>query len=316
MKIRFWGARGSLPTPLSNKNYEQKIRAILEKASNADLSTPLLRENFIQELPFTERFLVGGNTACIEIRADNKILILDMGSGLVELGNYINRYEQNDLPLDFHLFISHSHWDHIVGFPFFKPAFLPQNTLTFYTPFSDFKERLEYQQDFRFFPISLNHIAAKKNFITLKPNAEYQLDDIVIQNIKQYHPGGSYGYKISYGGKSLVYATDSEYKNLRNNFLDKHRAFFEGTDLLIFDAQYTMEEALHKEDWGHSTAMQGVDFAISSGVKKLALFHHDPDNDDYRIYSILRRAIEYKRTNYPTSPLEILIAREDLILTL
>ncbi|BFN37429.1 MBL fold metallo-hydrolase [Fidelibacter multiformis] len=316
MKVRFWGVRGSLPTPVSNQQYTHKIRNILEQASKADISTAPMREKFIQELPFTERMLVGGNTACLEVRVDNKLIILDMGSGLVKLGNYINEHEQNGNPLDIHIFMSHTHWDHIAGFPFFKPAFLPQNTITFYSPHPNFKERLEYQQDFRFFPISLNHMASKKVFITLEKNSDYKLGDVTISNILQYHPGDSFGYKISHHGKSFVYATDSEYKNLTDDFIDRHKAFIKDTDLLIFDAQYTMEEALHKEDWGHSSAMQGVDFAISCGVKKLALFHHEPDNDDYRIYSMLRRAIEYKRANYPDSKLELMLAHEDLIVNL
>ncbi len=316
MKVRFWGVRGSLPTPVSNQQYTEKIRRILDLASKADLSSPHLRETFIRELPFTERVLIGGNTACVEVRADDKLIILDMGSGLVKLGNYLNKYEQNDRNLDIHIFMSHTHWDHINGFPFFKPGFLPQNTITFYSPHPNLKERLEYQQDFRFFPISLNHMASNKVFVTLEKNSEITLGDVAIQNILQYHPGDSFGYRISHNNKSFVYATDSEYKNLSSDFITKHKAFIRDTDLLIFDAQYTMEEALHKEDWGHSSAMQGIDFAVSCGVKKLALFHHEPDNDDYTIYSMLKRAVEYKRANYPNSSLQLILAHEELIVDL
>jgi phosphoribosyl 1,2-cyclic phosphodiesterase len=316
MKVRFWGVRGSLPTPVSNQQYTQKIHNILELASKADISTPDRREAFIHRLPFTEQFLIGGNTACLEVRAGDKLIILDMGSGLVRLGNYLNKYEQNGRNLDIHIFMSHTHWDHIDGFPFFKPAFLPQNTITFYSPHPNFKERLEYQQDFRFFPISLNHMASKKIFVTLKKNSEITLGDVTVKNILQYHPGDSFGYRITHKKKSFVYATDSEYKNLSLDFIEQHKKFIRKADLLIFDAQYTMEEALHKEDWGHSSAMQGVDFAVSCGVKKLALYHHEPDNDDYRIYSMLKRAIEYKKANYPESELKLILAHEDLIVEL
>lgn len=316
MKIRFWGVRGSLPTPTSNAQYTDKLRNILSKAAVSDISTPVSREAFIKNLPEIERMNVGGNTACLEVRADNKIIIFDMGSGIVRLGNYLNEYEQNGKNLDIRIFLTHTHWDHIHGFPFFKPAFLPQNTLTFYSPHPNLQERLEYQQDFRFFPISLSHMASKKVFVQLEKNSEIKIGNIKIKNILQYHPGDSFGYRVTYKGKSFVYATDSEYKNLTSDFVTRHAEFIKNTDWLVFDAQYTLEEAIHKEDWGHSSAMQGVDFAILSKVKNLALFHHEPDNDDYRIHGMLKRAIEYRRANYPESKLNIFLAHEDLIINL
>jgi len=316
MKIRFWGVRGSLPTPATNAQYTDKMRNILALASKADISTPASREVFIENLPKTERINVGGNTACLEVRADDKLIILDMGSGIVRLGNYLNEYEQNGKNLDIHIFLTHTHWDHIHGFPFFKPAFLPQNTLTFYSPHPNLQGRLEYQQDFRFFPISLSHMASKKVFVQLEKNSEIKIGNVKIKNILQYHPGDSFGYRLTYKGKSFVYATDSEYKNLTPDFVTRHSEFIQNTDLLVFDAQYTLEEAIHKEDWGHSSAMQGVDFAILSKVKNLALFHHEPDNDDYRIHAMLKRAIEYRRANYPESKLNIFLAHEDLTINL
>ncbi|MFA4922554.1 MAG: MBL fold metallo-hydrolase, partial [Candidatus Neomarinimicrobiota bacterium] len=220
--------------------------------------------------------------------------------------------EPNKNGLDLHIFITHTHWDHIHGFPFFTPAFFPNNKLTFYSPHPNLKERLEVQQDFRFFPVSLEHMPAKKEFVLLEHNSTINLGEVKISNHPLYHPGGSFSYRIEWNGKSIVYATDSEYKNLDRESTKQYIDFFRGADLLIFDAQYTFEEAIHKEDWGHSSALVGVEFAVEAGVKRLALFHHEPERNDFEIQDILKKSIDFKKINFPKQKLDIFLAMEGL----
>jgi len=312
MKVKFWGVRGSLPTPPTSEHIREKFIKIIDSLNPEILGKPDQIKKYILGLNNLEAGIIGGNTPCIEIRVDNKILIFDMGSGMKALGNHLIKTKQNKNGLDLHIFISHTHWDHIHGFPFFTPAFSPNNKLTFYSPHPNLKERLEVQQDFRFFPVALEHMSAQKKFVLLQHNSSIELGKIKIFNSPLYHPGGSFGYRIECEGKSVVYATDSEYKNLDRESTKQYIDFFCNADLLIFDAQYTFEEAIHKEDWGHSSALVGIEFAVEAGVKQLALFHHEPDRNDFEIADILKKSLDYKKINFPRQQLNIFLAMEGL----
>ena len=312
MKIKFWGVRGTIPTPQTSTHIKQKIQNIVKNINAKKLNSQHEINAYIDSLSPVEVGTIGGNTSCIEIRADKQLIIFDMGSGLKNLGNYIVKHDQKSEGLDIHIFLSHTHWDHILGFPFFAPAFFPNNTIHFYSGHPNLKERLEIQQDFRFFPVALHHMGAKKEFIQLKHNSSINIGNVKISNFPLYHPGGSFGFRVDYDEKSFVYATDSEYKDLSSNNIKKHMEFFNNADLLVFDAQYTFEEAIHKEDWGHSSALVGIDFSIQANVKRLALFHHEPERDDFEIDTILKKSIDYRNINYPDDIIEIFLATEGL----
>jgi len=312
MRVRFWGVRGSIPTPPTSDQIKNKIKKFAQRVIEENISDQHKIDALIDTLPPVETGLIGGNTSCVEVRADNKIIILDMGSGLKNLGNYIMKHDQNTNGLEIHIFLSHTHWDHILGFPFFAPAFFPNNKIFFYGGHPNIKERLETQQDFRFFPVALHHMKAKKEFIQLEHRSSMEIGNVTVKNYPLYHPGGSFGYRVECEGKSLVYATDSEYKDLSEGNTKKHLEFFKNADLLIFDAQYTFEEAIHKEDWGHSSALVGIDFSIQANVKRMALFHHEPERDDFEVNEILQKSINYKKINYPDANLKIFLATEGL----
>lgn len=312
MKVKFWGVRGSIPTPQSSVQIKQKIKRILRKISEKQLHDLPAINRYIDTLSPVEAGTIGGNTACIEVRADNQLIIFDMGSGIKNLGNAIMKNDQKTEGLDIHIFLTHTHWDHMIGFPFFSPAFFPSNTLHFYSGHPNLKERLEVQQDYRFFPVALNQMGSKKEFIQLEHNSSINIGNVKITNFPLYHPGGSFGYRVDYGGKSFVYATDSEYKDLSGKNTKNHIEFFRHADLLVFDAQYTFEEAIHKEDWGHSSALVGIDFSVQADVKRLALFHHEPERDDFEIENILKKSIDYGNINYPDKKLEVFLAIEGL----
>ncbi|MEA3500361.1 MAG: MBL fold metallo-hydrolase [Candidatus Marinimicrobia bacterium] len=310
MKVKFWGVRGSIPTPITDKIFKTKLRSILNDITIDDISTSKKKNKFIEDLSF-DKTIIGGNTPCVELQIDKKLFIFDMGSGIIQLGNYLAK-KQREGGLDLHIFISHTHWDHISGLPFFKPAFYSNNKITFYSPIPNLEKRLILQQDPKYFPISLDDCAAKKKFVQLDKNGTIEIDGVKIENILQYHPGSSYGYRIKSNGKTVIYSTDSEHKHKRNEQNGIFINFFQDADILIFDAQYTLEEAINKKDWGHSSALTGIDLAVKSNVKKLILFHHEPDNDDKTIYKILTQSIKYKKEKYPNINLEILLAYEGL----
>jgi len=316
MKVKFWGVRGSIPSPFTQHQIREKVMRILEFAKGKDISTLSRRNELIEQFIKKEPLLVGGNTSCVEIRACNDIFILDMGSGIKKLGNELLKEEGYVDGFPFHIFINHTHWDHIQGFPFFVPAYHAQNKFIFYSPFPDIEERLIGQQVGSYFPVQFKDMPCKKEFVHLEENSSYSIGNVEISNMEMYHPGRSFGYRISCNGKSVVYATDSEYKDLSSQGIGRYIDFFKDTDLLIFDAQYSLGETIHKEDWGHSSSIIGIDISIEAGVKRLALFHHEPENTDRTLLAMLNEALRYKKINYPDVELDIFLSTEGLEVTI
>ncbi|MCK9211940.1 MAG: MBL fold metallo-hydrolase [Ignavibacteriaceae bacterium] len=316
MQVRFWGVRGSVPAPLNGKQIRKKMLRVLEFAAEKDISTPQNREEVLDSLSKEECLVIGGNTTCVEVKTNDAHIILDMGSGIRELGYEIMSLNKNNKPMQFHIFLSHTHWDHIQGFPFFLPAYLPNYHLTIHSPHSELQKRLEYQQDFRFFPVSTDYMLAKKEFVQLERDEEIKINNTVVKHIELHHPGKSFAYRIESEGKSFVFATDGEYNNLSFEKINTYIDFYNQADLLAFDAQYSFDEEIEKIDWGHSSALFGVDISIKAGVKKLAITHHGPERNDDAIRKLCANAVIYKKKNYKEQELEVFLAREGLTITL
>jgi phosphoribosyl 1,2-cyclic phosphodiesterase len=265
--VKFWGTRGSIPTP-GHK---------------------------------TRRY--GGNTSCVEIRIDDTLLVCDGGTGLRELGVDLASRAQ---PTVAHLFFSHTHWDHIQGFPFFVPAYAPSSELHVYDVKREdhrIQRLLLGQMQSEYFPVSFGDLGAKIQFADLASGTK-TIDGIVVDHLEQTHPGTSFAYSFSKHGKKIVYATDSELDrrilnadasardpDLLRALPDDAVRFIADADLLVADGQYTDDEYPSKVGWGHARATTAVDLAIQAKVKQLAIFHHDPMHSD----DFLDRTIEQCR---------------------
>lgn len=269
--FRFWGVRGSIPTPG----------------------------------PRTVRY--GGNTACIEIRAGGHRLIFDGGTGLRSLGQTILRVGK---PVTAHIFLTHMHWDHIQGIPFFTPAFMPGNRFEFYgEPKGDrtLRSILEQQMNDPNFPVPLSIMSSDLAFHAIGAGEHIEIaPGLTVQTAALNHPNGCLALKCTFNGRSLVYATDTEHEP------DGPPApglveFAQGAEVLIHDAMYTTAE-YHggKQGWGHSTYEAAVEVAQAANVKRLYFFHHDPLHDDAFLDARLAEA----RAGLVGSPLIVEMARE------
>lgn len=307
MKIRFWGVRGSIPTP--------------GKA--------------------TVRY--GGNTACVEVRPydDRRLFILDSGTGIRELGLFLMK---NDLPggsIKADIFISHTHWDHLHGFPFFVPAFIPGNEFTIRGPV-DFDERLEDlfigQMKYQYFPVKLEQMSANIRFEELN-ETQMELSGVKITTKYLNHPVLVLGYRFEVDGKTLVYSTDTEpYYNVFRGpstagdagasgededpaiaeadrvvaeLNDKHVEFCRNADLLIHDTQYTAAEYPKFVSWGHTAMEYALGTAARANVKKLVMWHHDPTRSDDELDRETQRIAALARAQHGGN-VEVVAASEGL----
>ena len=312
MKITFWGVRGSLPAPLSNQEILEKIKSALKGARELDLSDDRDLDKYVEKLKFRGKTTVGGNTSCVEVWGRKTLLILDAGSGLRNLGTSLLSRNIATGDTDIHLLISHTHWDHIMGFPFFAPAFIQSNRIFIYGCHSNLKERFLNLFHHHHFPINLEALKAKIKFIYFSEHEIIRIGEFKISSMPLHHPGISYAYRITDGRSSLIYATDGEYRDLTEEALQTYLDFFGNSQLLIFDSQFTLEETMRKEGWGHSSSLVGVDFALKSNIKRLALYHHEPSYDDRKLEEITEKTKRYYHLIGDGKQLDIILAQEGL----
>ncbi|GHT52114.1 MBL fold metallo-hydrolase [Spirochaetia bacterium] len=299
LSVRFWGVRGSIPCPGKTT------------------------------------VVYGGNTACLEIRADERLIIVDLGSGIKPLGDWLLSPEQRKNPVDADIFISHTHWDHIMGFPMFTPIFIPTTKLRIWGPVSyeddDLESIVGAQLTYRYWPVRLSELSAKIEYGQVRETTMDLGGGLRVSTKYMNHPLLCMGYRFEYQGKSIVTAFDHEpFRNLfptdpadpsydeeaaREGELaaqeenDKILHFFEGADILIHDTQYTIPEYQTHLGWGHASCEYAIESARHTNVKKLFLFHHDPNHTDQQLAEL---EVGYRLALKGKSSMELRMAREGM----
>ncbi len=271
--VRFWGVRGSL-----------------------SVSDP-------------DSIRYGGNTSCLEIRCGNRVLLFDAGSGIRELGNHLLNGGGVGGPLDVDMFLTHVHYDHVCGIPFFAPFYIPGNKFRVWS--GDLEPKLKTDQIFTelmtapLFPVPPSVFQAEFDYRPFNTGERIDLNnEISIQTAPLNHPNGATGYRVNFAGKSICYLTDTEHRagEIDQNIAD----LIEGADLAIYDAMYTDEEYKNCVGFGHSTWRAGVELCDAAGVKTFVAFHHEPGHND-QIMDQIRHDLEEER---PGS----VVAQEGMIL--
>jgi phosphoribosyl 1,2-cyclic phosphodiesterase len=260
LKVGFWGVRGSLPTPSSNT------------------------------------LNIGGNTSCVEIRGPGgEIAIFDSGTGIRELGDRLVK-ESQGRPLSIHLFLSHFHWDHIQGLPFFAPLYNPANSITIYSSHcsAPLKAALTGLMSPPYFPVKFESLPACIELVELGPDVR-QVGLLAVSSFPVNHPQGACGYRVECAGAVVVYVPDREHGMPEMDRMIREQA--RSADLLIHDSQYTPEEYEQRKGWGHSTWLETVRLAQDADVKRLVLYHHDPSRTDGMLDQITEKArVEFPNT--------------------
>jgi len=298
LSVRFWGVRGSIPCP------------------------------------GPDTVIFGGNTSCLEIRADEKLVIVDLGTGVRALGNWLRENDQKKYgKIDADIFITHTHWDHIMGFPMFSPIYHPKASLRITAPLSyeedSLKQIIENQLSYRYWPVRAGELAAH---IEYKQINETTLDlgsGLAVTSKYLNHPAACMGYRFNYKGKSIAAVFDHEpFHNLfstnpEDDGYDEQAAkegeiaaagenekivsFLKGADILIHDAQYTQDEYSRHIGWGHASCGHAVETAQAAGAGKLVFFHHDPVHTDSQLLQI-------EKSYANNIPAQIIMAKEGMVL--
>jgi len=298
LSVRFWGVRGSIPCP------------------------------------GPDTVIFGGNTSCLEIRAGEKLVIVDLGTGLRPLGDWLR---ENDLKkhgkIDADIFLSHTHWDHIMGFPMFSPIYHPGTSLRITAPLSyeddSLKQIIENQLSYRYWPVRADELAARIEYNQINETTLDLGSGLTVVSKYLNHPISCMGYRFNYEGKSIAAVFDHE--PFRNLFVvgreedvydeqaskegeiaaaeenEKIRAFLKGADIIIHDAQYSQDEYTRHIGWGHASCTHAVEAAQAAGAGTLVFFHHDPAHTDSQL-----EQIEKKYANNESA--RIIMAREGLVL--
>ena len=315
MLVRFWGTRGSLPVAPTAETIRRKIVKALVSADGRRFEGEADAERFIeQELSFAAGATYGGATPCVEIEAGPSYFICDMGSGLRPFGLDSIKRNAAGHSKTYNFFQSHLHWDHIMGFPFFAPAFDPAATIRIHAGHPDAEEAFRRQQEEISFPVPFEWLRADIEFVQLTPGETHEVDGMQVETILQHHAHGSYGYRFTDAdGRTVIYSTDSEHKlekmAVEAAFID----FFREADLVICDTMYSLADSVSmKEDWGHSSNLVAVDLCHQAHAKCLALFHHEPTYEDEDIQRMHEESIRYEELTRDGPPLDVICAYDGL----
>jgi len=275
MRIKFWGVRGSTPTPQP------------------------------------ENLRYGGNTSCVEVRLGDRIFVFDCGTGFRILGHQLLR-EFNGHPVAAHIFVTHFHWDHIQGLPFFRPLYdQSENRFIFHSSSRTrtLKRVMEEQMAAPYFPVDMSEMKAQRNFFDIE-QGRVPFDDVTVEAMWLNHPQGCLGFRMESQAGVFVYATDNE---PGDEAFDKSvRKLATGADVLVYDAQYLPEEyEARKRGWGHSHWREAVNVVMESGAKELILYHHDPEHDDACIDKVVKEARNYyPRVRAAAEGMEIVLGKD------
>ena len=318
--VRFWGTRGTLPVAATAREVRTKIANALVSASGMSFATQDEALRYIdRELDFAAGATFGGATSCVEIECgDGAFFICDMGSGLQQLGRDAMALCRRGREARFNIFLSHMHWDHIMGFPSFLPVMDDTATIVVHSCHDDAEQALRRQHEEMSYPVPFDSLAAQINVVTLSPGQEVEVDGLRVKPMRQDHPHGSFGYRFTDPAeRRIVYSTDSEHRIDNMDREDAFAAFFRDADLVICDTMYSLAATnSSKEDWGHSSNVVAIDLCRLAGARRLALFHHDPFLSDDEIQRMHDDSIRYEELTRTEAPLEVLCAYDGLEIAL
>ena len=291
--VKIWGARGSLPAPhlptTLVKMTEDLFRDFFAYGGKSPADVP----GFLNSLPRHRHGGYGGNTPCVEVKSPTTQVIVDGGSGIRMLGYDLMSGPCGKGKGEIHILFTHFHWDHLIGLPFFTPIFIPGNTIHLYSVQPELSDVFKVLFKKPYFPVPLEGLGAKLVHHQIKPREKMTIGDINFTPYELDHPDPCWGYKFEREGRVYSHCVDTECTRVSRDELGADLPLYQGVDLMVFDAQYTLMETVEKVNWGHAAASLGLDIAMREKIRRVVFMHHDPASSNEKIATAEAQARKY-----------------------
>lgn len=323
MCVKVWGARGSLPAPMTPEELQQHMRNLLVEFAERGFTSPNEVDRFLASVPRQRFGGYGGNTPCIEVSTNQQQLIIDGGSGIRQLGYDLMAGPCGRGEGEVHILFTHFHWDHLIGLLFFTPIFIPGNKIHVYAVQADLPDVFKTLFKKPYFPVELEQLGATIEYHRLAPRQPIVFNDITVTPYELDHPDPCWGFKFESGGKAFAHCVDTECIRISREELGPDLPLYQNLDLMIIDAQYTVMESFERINWGHASARRGIDIAMREGIKRVLFMHHDPGASMGKIAAAETQARHYYEhrldsppPNSAVSPVEWTFAFEGQVIAL
>ena len=292
LHVEFWGVRGSLPSSPTPMRLRQNMIDIMRRFfAEGNTSTEHV-DKFFSKMKLSEVAGHGTATTCVEVTSESSQIIIDAGSGIRNLSESL--VNNKDLKSkEFHIFLTHFHWDHLLGLPFFVPMFIPGTTMNFYAVQPELEEMIRGKFRKPYFPVPFESLPAKVVFHNLEPRKPKMIGDLSVTPYQLDHPDPCWGFRVTSGGKVYSHCVDTEGIRTTPEALGPDLPLYQGVDLMYFDAQYTLPELVEKANWGHSAAQLGLDIAFRENIKNMVFGHHDPGAVNGHLWDLEKQTKEY-----------------------
>jgi phosphoribosyl 1,2-cyclic phosphodiesterase len=293
VEVTFWGTRGSIPRTMPDSEF---LGLLVAAANNAKSLGIMTLDEFAlaaQEGRLGRPLTFGGATMCTEIHGGKQSVFVDMGSGIREAGTLAMQRGQKE----FHILLTHMHWDHLIGFPFFLPLHSKNCTIHIHHVHKNTPEFVKIKFNGVNFPLTWDQLQAKVEFHHHKLYDKFKIGTMQVSSFALDHPGGSFGFRVDHEGQSVAVAVDGEFKRRTREELGKDLKYLQKLDLLVFDSQYDRVELENRFDWGHCTPVVGTELALREGMKAVTFVHHDPWSTPHKLQAMAREAAEFLSAN-------------------
>jgi phosphoribosyl 1,2-cyclic phosphodiesterase len=307
MQVRLWGVRGSIATPMTTALLQEKARALLSEATPADLASPEAIARLVERSPHARTY--GGNSSCVEVSCGDQVLILDAGTGIRNLGLRMaadGRAKTHRIDMLF----THFHWDHICGFPFFGPIYAPDREIGIWSGRSDARRLLAAQMGDAHFPAKWDNLPSRITCTQIPEGDDVSIGQARVRILPMVHPDKAYGYRVTVGGRSVCYLTDTEVTRNPDRMQEAYARFVSGADVVIVDAMYGFLDSHERVNWGHSSIFNFIDFFRETEIGELVIFHHDPMASDFAVAKLAADAVRYRDLAAPGARWRLTAASE------
>lgn len=276
MKIKFWGVRGSLPCSSSPTEIKDQFTSLMHEFFDSGYKSKSEINQFIANKKLVDISGYGVATTCVQVEADDQSIIIDGGSGIKYLSDYWSENQSSSASKVYHILITHFHFDHILGLPFFTPHFIPGCTIKYYSVQPECEKIVRDLFQKPIFPVGYEDLKADIQFIKLSPYEKRYINGFEVTPYLLDHPDPCYGYRVEKNGKAYGHAVDTEAVRITTDELGKDAGLYQNLDLLYVDAQYLEEDMHHKKGWGHGTFERAFNLCSHFSIKQVYMAHYDP----------------------------------------